>query len=85
MRWGRRKENGVWIARRSQFRFLFCGHDSLYLAAGWLRLRIMKPGRSVVRNQIRWGLEYIHRTYGSPAAARAHERPGWYGDGGPHG
>lgn len=33
--------------------------------------------------QIRWGLEYIRRTYGSPAAAQAHEgETGWYDEGG---
>lgn len=43
--WGKHKENGVWVASSNNWKFLFDGHDALYIAAGRLRLRIMKPGR----------------------------------------
>jgi len=34
------------------------------------------------KNQVVWGLNYIRSTYGSPAAAEAHEQAsGWYGGG----
>ena len=41
--WGIHKENGVWWAKRSQFKFMFVNHDALYIAIGHLRLRVMKP------------------------------------------
>lgn len=43
--WGKRKENGVWLASRSRRRLMLRGHDSLFVAVGRMRLRIMKPGR----------------------------------------
>jgi hypothetical protein len=43
MMWGRRRENGIWLASVPRFRLMFRGHDSLYIAAGRLRLRVMKP------------------------------------------
>lgn len=43
--WGRGKENGIWLAARPRRRFMFRGHDSLYVAAGRWRLRVMKPWR----------------------------------------
>ena len=44
-RWGKRKENGVWLASTSRRRLMFRGHDSLFVALSRLRVRIMKPGR----------------------------------------
>lgn len=41
--WGKRKENGIWIAPASRWRIMFFGHDSLYVAVWRFRLRIMKP------------------------------------------
>jgi hypothetical protein len=41
--WGRRKENGVGLASVPKRRLMFRGHDSLYVAFGRLRLRLMKP------------------------------------------
>lgn len=41
--WGKRKENGVWLASVPKRRFMFRGHDSLYIAIGRLRVRVMKP------------------------------------------
>ena len=52
MMWGRHKENGVWIARagrtgergRLRWRFLWWNRrDSIYIALGHLRIRLMKP------------------------------------------
>lgn len=43
MMWGTHKESGVWRASKSQRRVLFRNHDSLYVALGRWRLRIMKP------------------------------------------
>lgn len=43
--WGRRKENGIWLASTSRRRILWRGHDSLFVAAGRLRMRLMKPRR----------------------------------------
>jgi uncharacterized cupin superfamily protein len=42
MMWGRHKENGLWIAKVSDWRFMFRNHDALYIAAGRLRLRLMR-------------------------------------------
>jgi hypothetical protein len=42
MMWGKHKENGIWLARSSQWRFMFYGHDALYIAAGMLRFRLMR-------------------------------------------
>lgn len=43
MMWGKRRENGVWLASAPRWRFMFRGHDSLYIAVGHLRVRLMKP------------------------------------------
>lgn len=43
MMWGRRKENGIWRGSVSRRRVMWRGHDSLYVAAGCWRLRLMKP------------------------------------------
>jgi hypothetical protein len=40
---GWRRESGIWRASRSQRRLRWHGHDSLYVAAGRWRLRIVKP------------------------------------------
>jgi hypothetical protein len=40
--WGKHKENGVWLAETPRRRFMWRGHDSLFIAAGRLRVRIMK-------------------------------------------
>lgn len=40
---GRRKETAVWIANKPQRKVLWRDHDSLYVAVGRLRLRIVKP------------------------------------------
>jgi hypothetical protein len=42
MMWGKHKENGLWIATVSDWRFMFRGHDALYIAAGRFRLRLMR-------------------------------------------
>lgn len=42
MMFGRHKENGIWWASSSDWRFMFFGHDALYIAAGKVRLRIMR-------------------------------------------
>jgi hypothetical protein len=42
MMWGKHKENGFWIAKVSDWRFMFRNHDALYIAAGRLRLRLMR-------------------------------------------
>lgn len=47
MMWGKAKESGVWIASTSDWRIMFRNHDALYVAAGRLRLRIMKPSSRV--------------------------------------
>lgn len=44
MMWGKRKENGIWLASTSRKRLMFRGHDSFYAAIGKVRIRIMKPG-----------------------------------------
>ena len=41
--WGRHKENGVWLGSRPMWRLLWRDHDSLFVAAWRIRLRIMKP------------------------------------------
>lgn len=46
MMWGRTKENGFWISPVHDWRVLWRHHDALYIAAGRLRLRLMKPNRS---------------------------------------
>jgi hypothetical protein len=42
MMWGKLKESGIWIAPTSDWRLMWHGHDALYIAAGRLRLRVMK-------------------------------------------
>lgn len=41
--WGKHRENGVWLASVARRRLMWRGHDSLFVAAGRLRLRLMKP------------------------------------------
>lgn len=49
--WGRHRDNGIWLASTSKRRLLWRGHDSLYVALGRFRLRLIKPWvyRGVVR------------------------------------
>lgn len=43
MMWGKRKENGLWLARTSRWRLMLGGGDRIvYAALGRLRLRLMK-------------------------------------------
>lgn len=49
--WGKREENGIWLARAPRRRLLFRDHDSLYVAAGRLRLRLMKPDVVIIRRE----------------------------------
>ena len=44
---GKHKDNGVWIAPTSRWRFMFFDHDALYVAAWKFRLRIMKPQKAM--------------------------------------
>jgi hypothetical protein len=44
-RWGKRQENGIWLSAVHKRRLMWRGHDSLYVAAGRLRIRIMRPFR----------------------------------------
>lgn len=70
IKWGRCKENGVWLGTKPRYRFMFRKHDALYIAAGRLRVRIMKPSamqrKTPAARQVRWGIDYIRRTYGDP-------------------
>jgi len=45
MMWGKYKESGIWICGTSDWRLMFRGHDALFVAAGKLRLRLIKPYR----------------------------------------
>jgi len=45
VKWGKRKENGIWLAPTSRRRVLWQRHDSLFIACGRVRVRLMKPGR----------------------------------------
>lgn len=36
------KESGIWTSSVPDWRFMFRNHDALYIAAGRLRLRIMR-------------------------------------------
>ncbi len=45
MMWGKHKENGIWRNNKRRYRFIWSGHDSLYIAAGKFRMRLMKPHR----------------------------------------
>ena len=40
--WGKKHENGFWVAHSNSYKFMFKGHDSLYIALWRLRLRLMK-------------------------------------------
>jgi len=40
--WGKCRENGLWLASTSDWRFKWRGHDALYIALGRFRVRIMK-------------------------------------------
>lgn len=44
--WGEHRENAVWFATRPRNRFMWHRHDSLFIARGRFRLRLMKPWRS---------------------------------------
>ena len=44
--WGKYKENGFWLASVSRRRLLWRNHDSLYVALGRFRMRLMKLGRN---------------------------------------
>lgn len=41
--WGQLGENAVWLATRPRKRFIWRRHDSLFIALGRFRLRLMKP------------------------------------------
>ena len=41
--WGKAKENGVWLSSKRRRRLRWRGADCLFIAAGRLRLRLMKP------------------------------------------
>ncbi len=43
MMWGKSKENGIWLAATSDWRLMLWRHDALFIAAGRLRFRLMKP------------------------------------------
>ncbi len=45
MMWGKFRESGIWFASTRDWRFMLHRHDALYIAAGRLRLRLMKPRR----------------------------------------
>lgn len=45
MMWGKCKENGIWRAPTRKRRLLWRGHDSLFIAFGRTRIRLMKPGQ----------------------------------------
>lgn len=53
MMWGKHKENGIWLASVPRRRFMFRNHDSLYIAAGRFRFRLMKPKRFQVARAYR--------------------------------
>lgn len=46
MMWGRRRENGVWIAKAHRLRVLCGGDRIIYVAVGRFRLRLMRPDRT---------------------------------------
>lgn len=45
MMWGRHKENGIWRSTTSRRRILWRNRDSLFIAFGRTRIRLMKPRR----------------------------------------
>jgi hypothetical protein len=44
--WGNDHLSGVWRATYPRMRFMWRGHDSLYIALGRFRLRLAKPWRA---------------------------------------
>jgi hypothetical protein len=47
-------ENGIWLASVPKYRLMFRDHDSLYVAFGRIRIRIMKPSTNrTVRTDLR--------------------------------
>lgn len=40
---GSSQETGIWFSPKPRWRVLWQGHDSLFIAAWRLRLRVMKP------------------------------------------
>lgn len=43
---GATKETGIWRVTKSRRKLLWRGHDSLFIAIGCWRIRIMKPWRA---------------------------------------
>jgi hypothetical protein len=43
--WGKSRENGIWTTSKPKWKLLWRNHDALFIAAGRLRLRIMKPSK----------------------------------------
>jgi len=39
---GEYKENGIWLAKRITYKWMFKNHDSLYVAFYKVRLRLMR-------------------------------------------
>lgn len=42
---GKTRETGIWRGQKKRRKLLWRGHDSLFIAFGYWRLRIMKPWR----------------------------------------
>jgi hypothetical protein len=40
---GLHRETAIWLATRPKQRFMWRGHDALFISAGRLRVRVMKP------------------------------------------
>ena len=49
MMWEKIRESRVWLSSCSRRRFIFKDHDALFIAAGRLRIRLMKP-----RGHVKW-------------------------------
>lgn len=45
MHWGRHKENGIWRAPTPRRKLIWRRHDSLFIAFGRTRIRLVKPWR----------------------------------------
>lgn len=45
MFWGRSKENGIWLAKARQIKFLTGGDRLFYVAIWRFRVRLMNPFR----------------------------------------
>lgn len=43
--WGHSGMNGIWRAPTKRYRVLWRKHDSLFVAVGRTRVRLMKPGQ----------------------------------------